>query len=264
MWFSNDPTEVMAELVVFAANRSPQELIDDDPAFQALNDQETDCDPSFQEAFRYEWSVGEFVPCETTDCTRIFFQYLPRLRTADGSDTAFWAGVSFVNHGTEDLDEVKGAFYEADGALWNVDFPALPVRNQQTWGIWFNDTVGTVVLEDTEGVLEPLIPSSTTDLIFGDQRSSLFIQGCAIVENDLSSDLGVDLDGYLLLGAGDIINGSYAARNFEITASGDRDPFQDGDLPVNDADFNKRGAIEYSNPFDRGILKVDILKDILQ
>jgi hypothetical protein len=248
MWYEEPPDDVILQVTVFASNRDLSQVVDA-PPFEGWDgsstpgfDQERACDPSLRFAFQGQWLFGFFVECRAEACVRIFFPYVPRLRDIDPTvETDFWAGLSFVNQGTRTLNAVYANVYESDGSMWTVDFPSLPVRNQQTYGIWYLDSEGGVVFQNAE-TGDILVPTtSSADLIFGERRSSMFVTGCYVSEGDLSANgAAVDLDGYLLIGAGGSIDGAYTARNFEISRY-DRDPNQDGNLPVqyDKRDLNK-------------------------
>jgi len=239
MWYEEPPDDVILQVTVYASNRDLDQVVDVTP-FEGWSgsstpgfDQERACDPSLRFAFQDQWLFGFFTECRAETCVRIFFPYVPRLRDVDPTvETDFWAGLSFVNQGTRTLNVIYANVYESDGSLWSVEFPELPVRNQQTYGIWYLDSEGAVVFQNAE-TSDILAPTTTSaDLIFGERRSSMFVTGCYVSEGDLTAlGAAVDLDGYLLIGAGGSIDGAYTARNFEISRY-DRDPNQDGDLPV--------------------------------
>jgi hypothetical protein len=222
-YYLEDPVDVVLNTCILASNR---DSVLDNPPFVGIDglgrDQERFCDPSLRKAFEFDWNFGRFVVCRSTDCVRIFFPYVPKV-----FDTGFYAGVSFVNQGVVDLDTVDGHIYESDGSHWTVDFGPLAVRHQRT--LLLIDDGGTVGFDDMEGD-DFLVPTSLDgDLVLGDLRSSMFIVGCQILD-DLGAG-GTDLDGYLLIGYDDFVSGSYTARNFEVSIY-DRNPDQDGDLPV--------------------------------
>jgi hypothetical protein len=237
-WFEEPADDVILQLTILASNRDltgPNGLVDVSP-FEGWSgtstpgfDQERACDPSLRLAGQLTWNFGFFRTCQAASCVRIFFPYVPRLRNVDPTvPVDFWAGLSFVNHGVADLNVVYANIYEADGAEWTVDFPDLAVRNQQTYAIWYDDAEGAVVFIDqmTGDVLSPVAQDG--DLVFGDKRSSMFVVGCVTSVGDLSArNVAVDLDGYLIIGAGSSIDGAYIARNEEYVQT-----TQDGDLPV--------------------------------
>lgn len=227
-WYEEDPDDVILDVCILASNRDTQLDVApfDGGGDQAIaEDQALRCDPSLRKAFQFEWNFGAFLPCESIDCVRIFFPYLPKF-----FDTDFFAGVSYVNHGAGDLDVVYGNIYESDGTMWEVDFGPLPIRNQRTWLL--ADFDGAVAFTNAENDDVRIPTNDSGDLVFGDLRSSMFIVGC-IVETDSLGAAGSDLDGYLLIGAGADINGSYIARNEEPGIG------QTGDLPVL---FDKKGT----------------------
>ncbi|CAM2008134.1 hypothetical protein [Acanthopleuribacter pedis] len=235
-WYQEDPTDIVIDMDFYATNRDS--VLDDEPGFDGRLDdstgldQEAFCDPSARLAFEYEWAFGSFTACESTACADIFFQYVPKTINADGSATGFWSGVSYVNHGRADLDTVIGNIYEADGTHWQVTFPELPIRNQKTWLMDFDEAAQAVVFADAADLEngDKLTPEVQTDGVlrdFGTLRSSMFINACG-TEGDLSlQGVQADLDGYLLIGKDDVINGAYAARNTDDGAGA-----QSGDLPV--------------------------------
>lgn len=236
-WYQEDPTDIVIDMDFYATNRDS--VLDDEPGFDGRLDdstgldQEAFCNPSARLAFEYEWAFGGFTACQSTACVDIFFQYVPKTINADGSATGFWSGVSYVNHGRANLDTVIGNIYEADGTHWRVTFPALPIRNQKTWLMAFDEGSQAVVFADAADLEngDKLTPEVQTDGVlrdFGTLRSSMFINACG-TETDLSLvGVSADLDGYLLIGKDDVINGAYAARN---TTDHDDEP-QTGDLPV--------------------------------
>lgn len=228
MWYEEDPTDVVLDTTIFASNRDG--VLDDLPYNGP--DQVRFCDPSLRLAYQFDWNFGRFVECRSISCARIFFQYVPRV-----FDTDFFAGLAIVNQGSGDLTSVEGFIYEADGSSWDVDFGPLPLRNQKTY--LYGDADGVVGFEDvTDGPGGPVIVpvSNDGDLVLGDHRSSMFVVGCIELFDSLGAS-GADIDGYLLIGAGDSVTGAYPARNFEISRF-DRDPDQDGDLPVQ---YDKQG-----------------------
>jgi hypothetical protein len=251
MWYEEDPTDVLLDVAIFASNRDPADVFDAAP-FDGV-DQVRRCDPSLQLAYEGVWNAGSFTECFSESCTRIFFQYVPKFRNDDGTATDFYTGLSYVNHGVADLNEVNAWVYEADGSLWTVSLPELPVREQNTWLIEYDEAQGGVVFKNRRGDAdqsEVRVPTSDTDLVFGNLRSSMFVVGCANSEDQASNSLAVDLDGYLLIGAGEFISGAYAARNFEVSGFGfSRARGQDGDLPIL---TNKRGT--NFNKVDRDVV----------
>ena len=215
MFYTEDPTDVFLQASFYASNRN--EHFDIAP-FDGV-DQPRFCDPSLRLAVQFEWYFGAFLPCRSTDCARIFFPYQPRV-----FGTEFFTGLSYVNHGSGDLDSVTAHIYESDGSYWTVDFPELPVRNQFT-ALLVDDAdngVGFIAAEGDEAFYPPV--SQDGDTTFGDLRSSMFVVGC--IELDELGASGADLDGYLLIGNGIDVTGSYTARNTEPGVT------QEGDLPV--------------------------------
>lgn len=215
--FETEPGPIDVQVSVFATNR--------DGALATVpfdgDDQVRFCDPSLRLVGTYDWSFGEFFECRSESCARIFFPYLPKF-----FETDFFAGFSYVNHGMGDLATVEASIYESDGTHWTVDMGNLPLRQQRTYLI--GEVDDAVVFMQAEDDSDVRIPSNDEgDLVFGDLRSSMFLVGCVIDEDGLNA-FGADLDGYLLIGAGDNINGSYLSRNEEGVRYAD----QTGDLPV--------------------------------
>jgi hypothetical protein len=68
--------------------------------------------------------------------------------------------------------------------------------------------------------------TSSNDLIFGDYRMSMFVNGTWPAKYLEELYLG-DLDGYMLIGNGADINGSYLPRNYDNDI-----PDQNADLPL--------------------------------
>ena len=236
-WYQEDPVDVNLNIAVYASNRDRNDIIDL-PPFQGIGsltdgtDQERACDASLRKAGEVEWFFGRFVECRSSSCVRIFFQYMPRFVDTDGGDVDFFTGVSYVNQGVAPLNSVVAHIYESDGSYWTAELPELPVRNQHTWLFAYDADLGSVAFTDNLGGMDPVIPvSQDGDLVFGDNRSSMFIEGCFAADDDRSGDLAVDLDGYLIIGNGNENIGAYTARNFEISAY-NRNPNQDGDLPT--------------------------------
>lgn len=253
-WYQEDPTAINLAVSVYASNRDRNDIIDLDP-FDGIGsltdgtDQERACDASLRLAGQVEWAFGRFVECRSSSCVRIFFQYLPLFRNADGSEVDFFTGVSYVNQGVAPLTQVTATIYESDGSKWTAELPELAVRNQDTWLLTYSAELGSVAFIDNLGVKDPVVPvSEDGDLILGDNRSSMFIEGCFVADNDRSGSLAVDLDGYLLIGNGDSNLGAYGARNFEISRF-NRNPNQDGDLPTNytkKREFNDKFMKEFA------------------
>lgn len=236
-WYEEDPVDVNLELCVFASNRDRDDIIDLDP-FDGIGslsdgtDQERRCDASLRKAGQVTWFFGRFIECRSSSCVRIFFQYMPLFRRADGSAADFFTGVSYVNQGVAPLNQVTAHIYEADGSYWTADLPTIEVRNQHTWLFTYVEDLGSVAFTDNLGGMDPVVPvSQDGDLILGDNRMSMFIEGCFVADDDRSGELAVDLDGYMIIGNGTDNLGAYAARNFEIGRF-DRDPNQNGDLPT--------------------------------
>jgi hypothetical protein len=202
------------------------------------SDQYQFCPPVATEIGSFTWNFGSFDECVST--TRIFYPFLP----AVAGNPTFWSGISFVNQGFSELDSVFGILYEADGSGWWVQFPSLPVRNQQTWLLQDNNGVAFV---DTEGVQEPRTLSPLgNDIVPLNQRSSMFVVGYA--EGQTNADVAVpDLDGFCLIGntQTQVIYG-YLARNIGTNAG---TFWQHMDLPP--------WAYAFKNQRERGVSKED-------
>ncbi|MEO1130462.1 MAG: hypothetical protein AAFX05_12260 [Planctomycetota bacterium] len=118
----------------------------------------------------------------------------------------------------------------AHGAMlpvqWDINATIVGVTGPLPEGELENLDVGWSVRLSLQidglGELEPLV---ATEEEFGEARRSLFLAGAfeaEFADND-------DLDGYLLVGAGNNIDGSYLPRNFE---GGDEADHRLGDLPL--------------------------------
>lgn len=155
----------------------------------------------------FNWDFGGFTECEAT--AEIFYPYLPKVQGA-----LFWSGISFVNQGFCDFDWVDAIHYEADGSRWVARFPALAVRNQQTWLL--EDMDGTAVYTNDEGHADVSLTTAGSDLVALNMRSSMFLQahstGCVS---------GLDIDGFALIGnkVTNVVYG-YLPRNTDLAAEG--------------------------------------------
>jgi hypothetical protein len=172
-----------------------------------------------------EWFFGGFRECFGGPVT-IFFPYIPKLQA-----TNFWSGIAMVNQGFVDFagdGSLWGDIYEATGTHWEVTFPALPERNMHTWLLSETDG-GVAFVGASDDPAEGLVLTPTTssnDLIFGDYRMSMFVNGTWPAKYLEELYLG-DLDGYMLIGNGADINGSYLPRNYDNDIPG-----QNADLPL--------------------------------
>ena len=191
------------------------------------DDQTRRCPPSEFVIYEDVWNFGSFVECTGVPVT-LFFPYMPKLI----SDNLFWSGVSLVNHGGVDFDELTVHIYDENGNLFTADLPGLAQRNQYTWLLINDVDAGVVALfdmtEDANGefvVPAPANPEVPADS-FGQTRMSMFVVGNFEAEfaNDVFSG---DLDGYLLIGKGGDIDGSYLPRNYDNDIPG-----QNADLPL--------------------------------
>jgi hypothetical protein len=239
--YNINPTDVELLYAVFVANKEDNQDVapfdgTGDNGFNTCgncppnitaNMQQLRCPISYIFAGAINWDFGAFLPC-VSDAVRLFYPYLPKL-----VDTDFWAGVAFVNQGCIDFDdgEVEGRAYESDGSRWDVAFPALPVRNMQTYLVADGDQ-GVGFYDSDNGIFLP-VESATGDLVPLDTRFSMFVRG-QHVGTSFQDTLCPDLDGFALIGntVTNVVYG-YLPRNFEVTAFGaPRAPFQDGSLPV--------------------------------
>jgi len=191
------------------------------------DDQTRRCPPSEFVIYEDVWNFGSFVECTGVPVT-LFFPYMPKLI----SDNLFWSGVSLVNHGGVDFDELTVHIYDENGNLFTADLPGLAQRNQYTWLLINDVDAGVVALfdmtEDANGefvVPAPANPEVPADS-FGQTRMSMFVVGNFEAEfaNDVFSG---DLDGFLLIGKGGDIDGSYLPRNYDNDIPG-----QNADLPL--------------------------------
>jgi hypothetical protein len=199
------------------------------------DDQFRGCDPSmftFEEGSG-EWAFGRFVECEGTPVV-LFFPYLPQIV---GNDI-FFAGLSVVNQGIVDL-EVQSIFYAEDGARYTADLPDLATRNLYTWLLADGDQgAGLYGIGDEDGVfIQPISPDAPVES-FGTTRMSMFIRGTFEADSLALID-GGDLDGYLLLGRQDSIDGAYLPRNYD---NFDPNPNQAADLPINRFKVSEQGT----------------------
>jgi hypothetical protein len=242
MWYQNDPTAVNLQAGVFVTNRgsifdeAPFNGEDDDGDAGTgitADDQRQDCPPSFLFVGVIDWPFGAFLPCES-DRVVIFFPYLPKL-----VDTDFWTGISFVNQGAVnfDDDEVEAHLYEADGSRWDASFPALPVRNQQTY-VLADDDQGVGFYDDDNGIFIP-VEAQDGDLVPLDKRSSGFVLGSHIGTSVLDI-ANPDLDGFCLIGntVTQVIYG-YLPRNMQPGVG------QIGDLPILQSKTDQTFSVEY-------------------
>jgi len=217
-YYADGPTDVTVHVEGY--------LTQDDTDFTDASDH-CPIDPIW--VFGEDWEFGSFVACEGIPVS-IFFPYIPKL-----TDSAYWSGVALVNQGIRDFDPsnggaLEGDIYEADGNHYTVAFPALPVRNMQTWlftegenGTGFYGASGDPL---TEGMfLQPV--TTGDDLVFGDVRMSMFVTGLypAMYQDDLA---GGDLDGYMLIGdkVSGSVDGAYLPRNFAVAGQAQDMPIQ--------------------------------------
>ena len=152
-------------------------------------------------------------------------------------DTGFWVGLSYVNQGNVDFTEgdIEAIFYNESGDRFSTaqdPLPALPIHNQMTW-VLQEDELGAVALtgagvNNADVVVTPLPTDPTVPAdSFGVTRMSMFLVGTFEAEFADEQDNG-DLDGYLLIGSGNNVDGAYLPRNWD---SGEEDN-QFTDLPI--------------------------------
>jgi hypothetical protein len=188
-------------------------------------DQHRECDPSEYTIGSGVWDFGNFTECAGNPVS-IFFPYVPKLKDGD-----FWAGVSVVNQGAAAFAEggVEVITYLENGDSFTTALPALPLRNQYTW-LMVDDEQGTGFYgmgDYADTFAAPAANSGNeSGLEFGDTRSSMFVVGNFVAEWLEQINNG-DLDGYMLIGHGTDIDGSYLPRNYDNNSA------QDADLPIN-------------------------------
>jgi len=237
MWHDNPPADVIITVGAWISNHG---LPFDEAPFDGA-DQTQWCPWSFIHVGPIEWHFGSFLPC-MSDRVSIFFPYLPKL-----IDTDYWTGISIVNHGLISFGEgeVMGHIYEADGSLWIVEFPALPVRNQYTWLVTDGDQ-GVGFYDDDAGIFLP-VTAGGGDLVPMDLRSSMFVFAQAEGES-LLDILGPDLDGFCLIGnIVTLVVYGYLPRNkypdvldmFGFAQTGDMPILTTKDKPVFDLPLEK-------------------------
>jgi hypothetical protein len=189
------------------------------------HDQHAFCEPSEFTIAEGLWNYGAFVECTGVNAV-LFFPYMPKLK----DDALFWSGLSVVNQGGIDLD-VNANIYDENGNLFQADFPELKIRNQYTWLLIDNPELGQTGffgMGDYDGTVivpapaNPAVPAES----FGETRMSMFVIGSFGATFTSQKYLG-DLDGYLLIGKGGDIDGSYLPRNYDNDI-----PNQNQDLPL--------------------------------
>jgi hypothetical protein len=189
-------------------------------------DQHRRCPPSEYQVGSGIWDFGEFVEC-TGNPVAIFFPYIPKLQGGD-----FWAGLSVVNQGGVDFADggIEAIAYHEDGTEFKAALPALNQRNQFTW-LMVNEAQGPgfygMGVHENEFVAPQPVDPAVDPASFGETRLSMFIVGSFVAEYLEQRFVG-DLDGYMLVGAGTDIDGSYLPRNYDNDITG-----QDADLPLN-------------------------------
>ncbi len=235
--YTNPPTEVILDWAITLVNHDGARDDDSRPVSYTYlgsfegDDQFIRCPPSEFEIASGVWNFGFFLEC-TGNPVSIFFPYVPRLR-----DTLFWTGLSVVNQGFVDLPNVQAILYNSEGKRFAADFPPLPVRNQYTW-LLTDDGVdtgffGTEAYEDQVLVPVPSDPDVPAES-FGDTRMSMFVVG-TFSATFLDEVFNGDLDGYLLIGRDNDVDGSYLPRNYDNDIPG-----QNADLPLR---RSKQGSV---------------------
>lgn len=237
-YFSDPATDIVLDWEVILVNHDGAE----DLAPYDGVDQHRRCQPSEFRIYEDVWDFGSYVPCAGVP-TVIFFPYVPKL-----FNTGFWVGLSYVNQGGIDFAEgdIEAIFYAENGDRFTAAMPALPIQNQMTWAIG-EDDLGTVGLtgagDNNNGVViipessDPTVPSDS----FGAARSSMFLRGG--FEAEFLDDIYAgDLDGYLLIGSGNNVDGAYLPRNYDNDI-----PNQNADLPIR---RSKRGETGRNLPID--------------
>jgi hypothetical protein len=255
MWHDNPPADVVITIGAWLANHGVEwddfpfdGTVDDGDPFAGVtvDEQARFCPASFIHIGPLEWNFGTFGPC-LSDRVSIFFPYLPKL-----VDTDYWTGISIVNHGLISFaeGEVNGNIYEADGSLWTVEFPPLPVRNQYTFLVTDGDQ-GVGFYDDDAGIFLP-VTAGSGDLVPMDLRSSMFVYAQAEGES-LIDIVGPDLDGFCLIGnVVTLVVYGYLPRNFDLGLA----PFQDQDMPI----LTMKDAPVFDLPLEKTILKEVQLK----
>lgn len=187
-------------------------------------DQHRRCAPSEFSVGTGTWAWGEFTECTGNDAV-LFFPYLPTLQ----GNEVFWSGLVVVNSGSQDFESLDAIFYHEDGERFDAELPGLDAQNQYTWLLVDDETNGVGlngVSGSNDGDFIAATPAGTADPeSFGETRMSMYIRGSFEAEFSDNVDDG-DLDGYLLIGKGGDIDGSYLPRNEEGESS-----HRFGDLP---------------------------------
>jgi len=226
--YTNPPTPVVLDWAITLVNHDGARDDDDrvvsyvyDGSFEG-DDQFIRCPPSQFTIATGTWDFGFFLECTGVPAV-IFFPYVPRLR-----GTPFWSGLSVVNQGSVDFPAVQAVIYNSEGARFTADFPPLPVRNQYTW-LLADDGVdtgffGTEAYDGT--VIVPVPTDGQPAESFGDTRMSMFVRG-EFAATFIDEIYNGDLDGYLLIGRDNDVDGSYLPRNYDNDIPG-----QNADLPL--------------------------------
>jgi hypothetical protein len=218
--YTDDPVDVLLDWEIVLVNHDGQR---DEFPFNG-DDQFRRCAPSQFSIATGQWDYGYFIDCAGSPAV-LFFPYMPKLK---GDTALFWTGLSIVNQGFVDFEQLDVIIYAENGDRFTAEFPGLDTRNQYTWLLIQGDA-GTGFYEmGTED--PPIIPEPSDPVVdpesFGDTRMSMFVVGNFVAEftDDIFSG---DLDGYLLIGKDTDIDGSYLPRNYDNDIPG-----QNADLPL--------------------------------
>jgi len=223
-YFAEPATDIVLDWSITLVNHDGAE---DDVPFDGI-DQHRRCQPSQFLIYEDIWNFGSYVPCAGAPVV-VFFPYVPKL-----FNTGFWVGLSYVNQGGVDFGEgeIEAIFYAENGDRFVAAMPALPTQNQMTWAIG-EDALGTVGLTGAgdNNADAVIIPSPSDPVVdpasFGATRMSMFLRGTFEAEF-LDEVFDGDLDGYLLIGSGNNVDGAYLPRNYDNDIPG-----QNADLPLN-------------------------------
>jgi hypothetical protein len=217
-YYTNGPVDVLLDYSITLVNHEGER----DVAPYNGADQDIRCLPSEFVIATGEWDFGSFVECAGVPAVA-FFPYLPILQ----GNELFWAGLSVVNQGGVDLD-VEAIVYHDNGARFTAELGELAAQNQKTFLIAAGDDGVPVFQNANDDSQVSAVPSDEVVAAedFGTTRSNMFVRGTfeAIYSDDVFAG---DLDGYLLIGKGGDIDGSYLPRNYDNDMPG-----QNADLPL--------------------------------
>jgi hypothetical protein len=227
-YYSEGPVKVDLDWSLTLVNHEGSEDIDDSDELNGGDfdgdDQFKRCAPSQFNIGSGVWDFGNFIECAGNPVS-IFFPYVPKLKDGD-----FWAGLSVVNQGAADFAEggVEVHTYLENGDSFSTTLPALPIRHQYTW-LMVDDAQGTGFYgmgDFADTFAAPAGTSTENTLEFGVTRSSMFVVGNFVAAWSEQINSG-DLDGYMLIGHGTDIDGSYLPRNYDNDVTN-----QDASLPI--------------------------------